>query len=532
MDDSYYISDFEFNCNYYTEQEFNNVLNKINISKCISIIHINARSLIKNYDNIENYLNILSHTFSIIIIISESWLKECHIGNYNIQNYTSVNTIRKNKRGGGVSIYIDDSLEFKIIDNLSNTMDNFLDILTIKICSNNSKDIILSGIYRSPTTEISKFTDYIINNFNKYFNKYDILITGDFNINILKVIKDNNLNYFLDTFKSIGLEPLISKASRFGKYSNTLIDNCFTNINIKPDLAGLLVTDISDHLPIFIIYNNYFRKNNPINKKKLTYMSRKLNDTNVYNLNNKLSSYNWNEIFEDENPDTAFNSFINIFKSLYDNCCPYTSTKIPNNKIKNKPWISFSIQKCISKKNVLYKKFKLQNSTDIKNRYIKYKNILTKIIRYSKKKYFEEKIDNNDSKNKWKVVNKLLNPNNNANIKCPFNNNSPIEYKQTANSFNDYFCNIGRKLADNINIRNSNNIYNFPSKLVNNNTFFFYPTNKTEIINIVENSKNKKSNDLFHINMDILKKTIYVISPILEYLFNLSISKGKFPNIL
>ena len=56
-------------------------------------------------------------------------------------------------------------------------MENFLDILTIKICSNNYKDIILSGIYRSPTTEISKFTDYIINNFNKYFNKYEILIT-------------------------------------------------------------------------------------------------------------------------------------------------------------------------------------------------------------------------------------------------------------------------------------------------------------------------------------------------------------------
>ena len=32
--------------------------------------------------------------------------------------------------------------------------------------------------------------------------------------------------------------------------------------------------------------------------------------------------------------------------------------------------------------------------------------------------------------------------------------------------------------------------------------------------------------------MVILKKTIYVISPILEYLFNLSIFKGKCPNIL
>ena len=32
--------------------------------------------------------------------------------------------------------------------------------------------------------------------------KYDSLITGEFNINIFKEIKDNNLNYVLDTFKS------------------------------------------------------------------------------------------------------------------------------------------------------------------------------------------------------------------------------------------------------------------------------------------------------------------------------------------
>ena len=44
------------------------------------------------------------------------------------------------------------------------------------------------------------------------------------------------------------------------------------------------------------------------------------------------------------------------------------------------------------KKNVLYKKFKVKNSTDIKNRYIKYKNILTKIIRYSKKNILKKKL--------------------------------------------------------------------------------------------------------------------------------------------
>ena len=44
------------------------------------------------------------------------------------------------------------------------------------------------------------------------------------------------------------------------------------------------------------------------------------------------------------------------------------------------------------KKNVLYKKFKVKNSTDIKNRYIKYKNIQTKIIRYSKKNILKKKL--------------------------------------------------------------------------------------------------------------------------------------------
>ena len=44
------------------------------------------------------------------------------------------------------------------------------------------------------------------------------------------------------------------------------------------------------------------------------------------------------------------------------------------------------------KRNVLYKKCKVQNSTDIKNRYLKYKNILTKIIRYSKKNILKKKL--------------------------------------------------------------------------------------------------------------------------------------------
>ena len=56
---------------------------------------------------------------------------------------------------------------------------------------------------------------------------------------------------------SLGLFQLINKPTRIGDYSNTIIDNIFTNFKISPEIVGLCITDISDHLPIFSIYNNF-----------------------------------------------------------------------------------------------------------------------------------------------------------------------------------------------------------------------------------------------------------------------------------
>ena len=50
---------------------------------------------------------------------------------------------------------------------------------------------------------------------------------------------------------SIVLYPLIDKPSRITQYSATLIDNIFTNELTNQIISGLLINDISDHLPIF-----------------------------------------------------------------------------------------------------------------------------------------------------------------------------------------------------------------------------------------------------------------------------------------
>ena len=48
-----------------------------------------------------------------------------------------------------------------------------------------------------------------------------------------------------------GLVPLLKKPTRITEYSATLIGNIFTNVCEEGLESGIIVTDISDHLPVF-----------------------------------------------------------------------------------------------------------------------------------------------------------------------------------------------------------------------------------------------------------------------------------------
>ena len=75
----------------------------------------------------------------------------------------------------------------------------------------------------------------------------------DFNIDILKHNTHNYTGTFLDYMYSCGLYPLITKPSRITDITATLIDNIFTTELQFQVNSGLLITDISDHLPVFAI---------------------------------------------------------------------------------------------------------------------------------------------------------------------------------------------------------------------------------------------------------------------------------------
>ena len=63
---------------------------------------------------------------------------------------------------------------------------------------------------------------------------------------------------------------MINKFTRITYTSKSIIDNIYTNNNNIPFINGILMSDVSDHLPIIVLYKNHVNINNNTTKNKRT----------------------------------------------------------------------------------------------------------------------------------------------------------------------------------------------------------------------------------------------------------------------
>ena len=73
-----------------------------------SVLHVNIRSINKNFETFKNFYSKLNCTFSVICF-SETWATDnsiCNDSNFQIENYTVLHQVRESRRGGGLSIFV------------------------------------------------------------------------------------------------------------------------------------------------------------------------------------------------------------------------------------------------------------------------------------------------------------------------------------------------------------------------------------------------------------------------------------------
>ena len=199
-----------------------------------------------------------------------------------------------NKNGGGVALYISNRLKFKVVSEATTSIDDTLECISVEIIFNNSKNIIVSCLYRQPGSSIDVCIETIHTLFNILSKRKNVYFCGDFNINLLNHETHKGTRDFVETLYSMGMYPMIDRPSRIALGSATLIDNIFTNELQQDHISGLLIEDISDHLPVFSI-RKCFMERNPLTK---SIIYRKTDEEAIKAFCKALEDKNWKEIYD------------------------------------------------------------------------------------------------------------------------------------------------------------------------------------------------------------------------------------------
>ena len=504
---------------YYDYDSYNKLITDNN--NALNVMHINIRSFYKHIDELEAFLSLLIET-PHIIVISETWLKNNNCHTATITGYTPVHCNRESQNSGGISIYIKNEIDFKQLPHLTYS-NQTIESLAIEV-SIDKKTIIIVGIYRPHSDTIFNFQNALNNiiHDNSLINK-SVCITGDFNINLLNT-DNNNVNNFINNMHSSHFITNITKPTRFPPNTNdrpSLIDHVWVNC-LNKYTSGIIQADITDHCPVFNIFDLNKENNPPVNK-----VFRPFSINNFDLFSRKLCTNEW-QFYNKIDINDKFSSFISELNKIYTSCFPLKTKQLPQRKTQ-KPWMTAGLINSVKIKDKNFRKFRAGLiSAETKNRY---KNLLTLLIRKSKNDYYANLFTNNRTnlKRTWNIIKSLTNNNNTKKrIKeIVVDNkiyNSSIDI---ANNLNNFFATIAEDLdkklpppIENIQLPN----------LSPQHSFYLRPISNDDCIDIIAKLKNK-NNGINNITTSLIKRTKHLLAPHITFLVNESFKTGVFPAI-
>lgn len=493
-----------------------------------NIIHLNIRSLPKNFDSFKAMLNCLPKEPDVIPL-TETWLSDTTKHLYCMEGYSAFHLVRDNREHGGISVFVRNGMQTHVVNEYC-FINEFIELYTLKV-KIDSVEYVIATVYRphSKHIAVNVFTDVLINILSAdVFRCNKTILLGDFNINLLEHLHHLPTNNFINAMQAMNYFPHISRPTRFPdnpELSNpSLLDHVWTNFS-PPSLSGILYFSISDHLPVFI---NLTKQSSLNNKHMITF--RDFSKYNNDKFTHELHLINWEHLYHMTNANESFNYFIDTIVKLYNKCYPIKTKFVTYKRLQN-PWLTRGLMNSIKHKFILFKQSKLGIITH--ETFKLYRNTLTQAIRLAKRNYYTNFFSEfkNNTKKIWQTINHLKgNTHKSTTINSLKVGNTTL-YKPSdiAEAFSNHFSNIAPHLDNQLPKTNTNpNSYldgDYPQSMV-------VPLLTTQdLSNIIKKLKNKNS----HINeiaVSVIKRNFKLFSPPLTFLFNLSAESGAFPNKL
>ena len=433
------------------------------------------------------------------------------------------------------AIYLLDEFAFEVRNDLSLFDEGQFESLFLELKVRNGIKLIIGEVYRVPSTNerfsMAKY-DSILDKLQTF--KGETIFGTNQNMDYLKIETNRNTGDLLDSFLTVGMFPAIFRPTRITHSTATLIDNIYFKCNPKYALkSGILLSDISDHLPVFLYME---RPDEHKSRDPLVFKCRPLRENNINQIRLCLQNTDWS-VLETTSLHDAYNFLVSTINTALDQHAPEKTVTIPYKHIVRQPWMTPALIKSSKTKIKLYKKcISKPRTNELHQKYITYRNILNTLKRSSKDRYYKELLERykGDIRKTWKVLNSMTKKTNDktsiTDIFC-YNDHHVTNPDIISNEFCKYFTEVGSKFAAAIPKSQKHFQEYFPGSPVSN-SMFLSPTDPFEIHKIIQNLKSKKSSGHDNLSAIFLKQIGDHLNDPISVIMNRSLTEGIFPNAM
>lgn len=248
-----------------------------------------------------------------IIVVTEVNIKENCKQLFNLHNYNMYSCLRKNKKGGGILLYVHNKYIFS--QNVINSM--HFECLMGQIQKTGLKSVSLCAVYRPPDTDKRLFISELGNLLSKHDKKHKLIVIGDTNINLN--VHSITTSLYMEMMCEYGLSCGIRNDTRVEFKTNKLSQSCIDHIFVRCTdglsvNAAVVSTALADHYIIGCACEC-----GPVSRHRPTRMIAisKLDNVRVIK---ELKNVNWTTALTYQCPDRVLDFVLKKSNIVYDLC--------------------------------------------------------------------------------------------------------------------------------------------------------------------------------------------------------------------
>ena len=313
------------------------------------------------------------------------------------------------------------------------------------------------------------------------------------------------------------------------------IDNIFINDISCQSTGGNVTSSISDHFFQFSVTDILQKLDN---KREVKY-TRDFRKFNKREFGEELSKIDWSDIIDESNgTEACYQFFYDKIEILLDEMAPFRQMTKKEIRLEQRPWITQGLLVSMRVRDSLYKQRTQEKNIEAKNKiselYKRYRNLIVLLLKRVSRIIIHCFLSNTKAmlKKTWDGIRNLINVSKKKSLppsKLVYKNKDKCSNIDMAESFNDFFVNIGTSVESKIPQSNKN--FSSYLKQYNNKSIFLNACTDFEIQLVIGSLKSSKACGPNSIPTNILLEFSELLVTPLVSIINMSFKEGVFPSL-